>query len=928
MGGEHWIWRLLALVQVRPGEASRSLLTFAYLFAIICAAVVGKVGRDTLFLSAFDAEQLPYAMVAIPVVVGGFVAVYARLARHRRPGLLAAATLWGFAGIAALFWWIARLELSWIYPVIYVWVGVLGVILPVQLWTLANDVFTTREAKRLFGFVGAGGILGAMAGGSLATALAQLWSTESLLLAMAVMFVLAAVLCPLLERRRLTRTRTGDQPRPSNLSRSLQIIGRSPHLRTLAALVFVSALATTMIDWQYKAVADATVTDEEGLAAFFGLVLGSTALIGFVFQLLLTSRLMKGLGSGLCLLALPLLLLAGSAGLLVSASLLMAAVIKASDGVLKHSLDRACKEMMYLPVASSIKVHAKSTIDMVVDRLGDGAASVLLLVVVSGLGLGLPATLLLNIGFLAVWLLLAWRARRHYASELRRASGQPWLREEVPAVDVSDPDTRGAVLAVLDQGTEAEKLGALELAAEESGLVPEARLARLVREESGPVATAALAILIGTGRAGLPPSLAEAIGDEGQEALITGIDAVLAEDPQTVRERLEQLVRSPGDGTRLAAMAFAMRRLGDDFQPFVSRLAETLGGPQAPPHVRRMLAETAGLLPAGPEVFRLLRELMRDPDPGIASAACDGAGRMGSLELIPGMIEGLAHPRVRAGARRGLRRLGASAVGELTSALLDDERPVAVRRRVPAVLADIGTSDAVAAMERAAALQPCEVRDAAIESLYRLRLRHPDRRLLPRSHVERELFREAERLSRLLDIHGGLARALLESGSGDAGAEAAFESVRDRLRRVCGRAFKLLALGFPPHDVARASQALASGLPERRANAIEFLDTLLPGALKRRLVPLLEESAVWLPAQGLPSRRDLRGPRRLPGLPESLSLMLEEPDQWLQACSLNLIRTRGVSGLDAQLRGMLASQHRAVREEAMLLARAEPGVAV
>jgi hypothetical protein len=402
---------------------------------------------------------------------------------------------------------------------------------------------------------------------------------------------------------------------------------------------------------------------------------------------------------------------------------------------------------------------------------------------------------------------------------------------------------------------------------------------------------------------------------------------VLAGDPQTAREHVERLVASPGDGTKLAAMAFAMRRLGDDFRPFVSQLVETFGGRQAPPHVRRMMAETAGLLPPGPEIVQRLDELMRDPDPAIASAACDGAGRLGSPELIPGMIQGLRHPRVRAGARRGLKRLGAAAVGELAAALLDPGQPTELRRRVPSVLAAIGTSNAVTALARAAALEPCEVRDAAIESLYRLRLRHPDRKLLTRLALERELLRESKRLSLLLDIHGGLARALLE-GPADPATKAALESVRDRLRRVCARAFKLLALGFSPLDVARAAQALASDQPERRANAIEFLDTLLPHSVKRRLVPLLEETAPWTRASGLPSRRELRGPRRLPGLHEALALMLEEPDGWLQACALNVIRTKPVAGLESLVRGMQESEHRAVREEASLIASATPGVAV
>ena len=55
----------------------------------------------------------------------------------------------------------------------YIWVGILGVIAPTQVWTLANYLLTTREAKRIFGLVGAGGISGWIFSGLLAEKLAK-----------------------------------------------------------------------------------------------------------------------------------------------------------------------------------------------------------------------------------------------------------------------------------------------------------------------------------------------------------------------------------------------------------------------------------------------------------------------------------------------------------------------------------------------------------------------------------------------------------------------------------------------------------------------------------------------------------------------------------------------------------------------------------
>ncbi|GAK98417.1 hypothetical protein JCM19314_2448 [Nonlabens ulvanivorans] len=47
----------------------------------------------------------------------------------------------------------------------YLFVGIYALLVTSQFWVLANVIFNIREAKRLFGFIGAGGIAGGIAGG-------------------------------------------------------------------------------------------------------------------------------------------------------------------------------------------------------------------------------------------------------------------------------------------------------------------------------------------------------------------------------------------------------------------------------------------------------------------------------------------------------------------------------------------------------------------------------------------------------------------------------------------------------------------------------------------------------------------------------------------------------------------------------------------
>ncbi len=64
-----------------------------------------------------------------------------------------------------------------------------------MLWSFLADLFTRSQAKRLFGFVGAGVTIGGIAGPALATLLAEKIGNNNLMLMAAVGFFFTAVLC-------------------------------------------------------------------------------------------------------------------------------------------------------------------------------------------------------------------------------------------------------------------------------------------------------------------------------------------------------------------------------------------------------------------------------------------------------------------------------------------------------------------------------------------------------------------------------------------------------------------------------------------------------------------------------------------------------------------------------------------------------------
>src|SRR5216683_7256396 len=189
---KRWAERVL---NIQPGDLGRGILLCTCLFLIISSYVTGRVARDALFLARFQAVQLPYADIAIAVLVGFVVTGYVYLSRHVSLRTLLVGSQLFFASNCALFWALGHYyHLVWLFPIFYVWVGIFGVLAPTQVWTLANYALTTREAKRIFGMVGGGAIAGWIFAGFFSKTVTKAFGTESLLLGMALFLLICSVL--------------------------------------------------------------------------------------------------------------------------------------------------------------------------------------------------------------------------------------------------------------------------------------------------------------------------------------------------------------------------------------------------------------------------------------------------------------------------------------------------------------------------------------------------------------------------------------------------------------------------------------------------------------------------------------------------------------------------------------------------------------
>ncbi|HXY41486.1 MAG TPA: Npt1/Npt2 family nucleotide transporter [Vicinamibacteria bacterium] len=879
------------LLRLQPGDLTRGGLLFAYLLLVLCAYVVGQVARDALFLGRFAASRLPFADMTLFAVVAAVAAVYVRVGRRLGLERVLVGSLVGFGLLGLGFALLAhRGAPAWLYPVVYVWVGVFGVLAPAQVWTLANYVLTPREARRLFGIVGAGATLGAALGGFLSNATARRFGAESLLLLMSAVILGSTPLVGPLWRRRhqLDAAPPADEQDPG-LPTSLDLILDSGHLRAIAGIVLLSSFVTALSGWQLKAIAQQSIPGTNALAQFFGAWNGSVGVACLAIQLLATAGILRRLGLGQVLLLLPLGLLAGSLGLLAFGTLTAAVALRSVDKVLRYSLDRPAVELLYLPVPPPSKLVAKSFIDTVVWRAGDGLAGLSVLLFATIGGLGAVRLSLLNIPLLLLWVALALRVHRRYVSTLEQTLQQHRLDAERADTPLLDRDTTERLASRLSGKDAEEILYALDLVALGEATAVHPAVRGLLAHPAPSVRRRALSIL----------------GEAGDRSALKRVEELLADGDLEVRtEALLYLARHadadpvarvhdfrdfPDYSVRAALVAVLTRLGGERLE--TAQAVFALMAAEAGEEGRRTRLEAARLAERMALPFEdALRALIADEADEVAAAAIRAASRHGALPYVGVLVRRLAAPALVDAASEALATAGAAAVEALAAELADTQAPPPARRAAATVLAKVGGRPAAAALSGHLLVADAALRLRVVTALCEIQ---DQDRSVPLDEVALEAALGAEILG-----HYRSYQILDRIQSADPDHAPIVSGLRTAMTEELERMFDLLHLMHPDRDFRSTWVALQSGDRVIHDQALDLLETLLKPGLRTLLVPLVD------PEVTEPERRRLAERLIGPALdaPEAaVQALIGTGDPWLRSCAAYAIGALGLRSLEPQL---------------------------
>ena len=806
---------LAAAFKIKPGEARLALLLFAYFFLITAPYNIIKSLRDASYLEDIGPDFLPFAYASV-IVVGLAVSLQARLQTRLSRRALLLGTLAVSVMANLVFWGLLRADHHWKGWVFlyWMWANVLVVALTTQFWILVNDLFNPREAKRLIGFFGSGGILGGVAGGLL-TGFAAGWLKDAhdLLLVSAVLLVAAFLVV-----RRLVAGRrpaagedaaVGDEPASPHAAPAkvgfwdcARSVRQSRYLLLIAAVVLTTGIVSTLIDWQSKKlIAQASESAAWNLTSFFGFANSAFLVLAFLLQLVLTSRFIERFGIRIGLMIYPLALLLLSLGAVLmqgfaaemltagTAGLGVAIGLKGSDKALSYSISQSARELLYIPVVPELKYRAKIFIDMFLNRFSKALGGLVLILVFAFTGLSLtkaaaasltpiteisPAQIAAGIvamAFIALWIGFNVLLGRAYVREVRLQVAKKWERPDVIVSERMDVETAKLIVDALESRSQSPTLFALHLydLARRKKLTPEVKSLLLPPPVELPP--------------GAVPAVLESPGAD---------DAALSpEMDQEIREVL--------------ALPSYQKLMGE----YAEGVLEGRGGGDT---AKMELAKAIGLMDRGSPLAGRLEEFLEDASPEVFQFAAQSAGRLKDRAFVPALVRRLADPLSRGDARAALEKYGESIVGTLSDFLADRSEGPGVRGPVASLLAGIGTAEAAEVLLDELSRGAGDLGAEIIDSLDRIRSRNPAIDF-PEDSVK-------ARLGDALDALGPVRAAA------------------DVLP-----VFRLLGLVYDHEDVFRAYQSLLKGTRDSVGYAVELLDQTLDPDLKSRLFPKLESLA-------------------------------------------------------------------------------------
>jgi len=402
------------LVQVEHGEWPRLAIAFLYFFFLLGGYFMLRPLRGAV--AASDSGNLHWLYTATFLAMLALVPMFGFLvSRFRRGQFIPAIYLFfivhlvlfavGFEGDATQVW---------MQRTFYVWLSVFNLFVVSVFWSFMADIFRPGQAQRLFGFIMAGGSIGAIIAPSVTKGVVPVYGASGVMLTSAASLLLATCLAIFLGRytRKERENRPTDVIGGSVWEGAIRVF-RSEYLLYACLLMLLHNLTSTFLFNGLAVLVSEQITGFDERTTFFSHVDQIVQVLAFLFQFFITSRLVSYLGMSKSLVLIPSLLAGGFIILGSSMGIVLFAAVQVAQRSLNYGVLGPTKEMLFTVVDRETKYKSKNFIDTAVYRGSDVTASWIFKGLLSA-GLSVAQIAWIYVPVMVVWGFGAWKLGQIY----------------------------------------------------------------------------------------------------------------------------------------------------------------------------------------------------------------------------------------------------------------------------------------------------------------------------------------------------------------------------------------------------------------------------------------------------------------------------------------------------------------------------------
>lgn len=406
-------------MDVRDNELKATVCSFLFVFILMAAYYVLRPVRDAMASDWTDAE-VSWLWTINFFISTAIVALYGLLVSRVRFSRLVPTVYLGFAAsFVAFYVLVSNAAGDLVDKSFYVWVSVFALFHVSVFWSFMADTFNKNQAGRLFGSIGAGASLGAIAGPAFTALFANNLGIQSLMLIAATMLLLPIPLIIALQR--LKATELGNQSLA--LDDSTKRIGGNPLKGFVEFFTNPYLLGIGLFIILYTGIGSFIYFEQKNLLVDYDRAARTTIYgwrdlavntLTFVLAFFVTGRMVSKLGMPKTLPLVPIIIIAGMLILAFSPVLMIAIGLHVVSRAGNYGLTRPAREMLFTQVDQASRFKTKPVIDIVAYRGGDVMMGWLFTGLTQGLGLGLAAVAAVGAGIAALWALVGVMLGRAY----------------------------------------------------------------------------------------------------------------------------------------------------------------------------------------------------------------------------------------------------------------------------------------------------------------------------------------------------------------------------------------------------------------------------------------------------------------------------------------------------------------------------------